>query len=216
MSLVLKSTPFSPVRRRERLRPEGPDRRRPRLGDGGPDRGERGPKEGAARRGRPQDAGAQTGPGRRRGSPDERSSRSARVLIVDDEAAIRLICRVNLQDGGFEIVEAADGETGLALARSEPPDLILLDIMLPGLDGWSVAEELAADPKTADIPIVFLSARSDESDQVRGYEAGGVGYIRKPFDPAELAATVSTTLERLAKGEREALRDEWRASLDAE
>jgi DNA-binding response OmpR family regulator len=137
------------------------------------------------------------------------------VLIVDDEAAIRLICRINLRDAGLDTVEAADGETGLSLARSEPPDLILLDIMLPGLDGWGVAEKLAADPKTAEIPILFLSARSDELDQVRGYEVGAVGYIMKPFDPAGLAATVSAILERLAQGEREALREEWRASLDA-
>jgi DNA-binding response OmpR family regulator len=135
------------------------------------------------------------------------------VLIVDDEAAIRLICRVNLRDAGFEIAEAPDGEAGLSLARAQRPDLILLDIMLPGMDGWAVAEALAADPKTAEIPILFLSARLDEEDQLRGYEVGAVGYITKPFDPAELAGRVEGILARLARGEREALREEWHDSL---
>lgn len=135
------------------------------------------------------------------------------MLIVDDEAAIRLICRINLRDAGLEIVEAADGETGLSLARAQRPDLILLDIMLPGMDGWDIAEALAADSKTAEIPILFLSARLDEEDQLRAYEAGAVGYITKPFDPAELAGAVESILERLARGEREALRKEWHASL---
>ena len=135
------------------------------------------------------------------------------MLIVDDEAAIRLICRINLRDAGLKIVEAADGETGLSLARAQRPDLILLDIMLPGMDGWDIAEALAADSKTAEIPILFLSARLDEEDQLRAYEAGAVGYITKPFDPAELAGAVESILERLARGEREALRKEWHASL---
>ena len=135
------------------------------------------------------------------------------MLIVDDEAAIRLICRINLRDAGLEIVEAADGETGLSLARAQRPDLILLDIMLPGMDGWDIAEALAADSKTAEIPILFLSARLDEEDQLRAYEAGAVGYITKPFDPAELAGTVESILERLARGQRDALREEWHASL---
>lgn len=138
------------------------------------------------------------------------------MLVVDDEAAIRLICRINLRDAGIEIAEAADGETGLSLARAQRPDLILLDIMLPGMDGWDVAEALAADPKTAEIPILFLSARLDEEDQLRAYEVGAVGYITKPFDPAELAGTVEGILARLARGEREALREEWHASLHPE
>jgi two-component system alkaline phosphatase synthesis response regulator PhoP len=136
------------------------------------------------------------------------------VLIVDDEHAIRLVCRLNLQNAGFEALEAADGETALALARSEAPDLILLDIMLPGLDGWCVAEELAADPQTREIPIVFLSARADPVDVRRGHQLGGVGYVTKPFDPGAVAEIVETTLERVRRGEREAMRAEWLAELD--
>jgi DNA-binding response OmpR family regulator len=138
------------------------------------------------------------------------------VLVVDDEAPIRLICRVNFRSAGLTTLEAADGESGLALARSERPDIILLDIMLPAMDGWRVAEELGLDARTAEIPILFLSARSDMADQLRAYEAGGVGYVTKPFDPAALAETVSAVLERLARGERETLREEWRAALGLE
>jgi putative two-component system response regulator len=103
--------------------------------------------------------------------------------------------------------------TAIALARSERPDLILLDIMLPGLDGWRVAEELAADVETNEIPILFLSARSEHADVRRGYELGGVGYITKPFDATTLATDVSRTLDAIRRGEREALRRAWRDEL---
>jgi DNA-binding response OmpR family regulator len=123
------------------------------------------------------------------------------------------VCRVNLHSAGFETLEAADGAEALAVARSERPDLILLDIMLPALDGWLVAQELAGDEKTKEIPIVFLSARSEEADLRRGYELGGVGYITKPFDAAELPELVSATLAAVRRGERDALRDAWREEL---
>jgi CheY-like chemotaxis protein len=138
------------------------------------------------------------------------------VLVVDDEAPIRLICRLNFRSAGLSTLEAADGEAGLSLARSERPDLILLDIMLPAMDGWRVAEELAGDSATAEIPILFLTARSDQAEERRAYEAGGVGYVTKPFDPPALAEAVSSILERIARGERETLRAEWRASLGIE
>jgi DNA-binding response OmpR family regulator len=135
------------------------------------------------------------------------------VLVVDDEPAIRLVCRLNLQTAGFETIEAPDGETALELARSEQPDLILLDIMLPKSDGFTVAQELLSDPETREIPIVFITARSDAKDQLRGYEAGGVAFVTKPFDPVLLPETVLTTIERVRRGEREALRREWRETL---
>lgn len=136
-----------------------------------------------------------------------------RILIVDDETAIRLICRLNLLTAGFDTLEASDGASALALARAERPDLILLDIMLPEVDGWRVAEELAADPETRDIPILFLTARSDRTDEVKGHEVGGVGYITKPFDPLELTGTVVRVLNRARRGERESLRREWEQTL---
>jgi CheY-like chemotaxis protein len=80
---------------------------------------------------------------------------ATRVLVIDDEAPIRLLCRVNLEAEGMEVLEAADGPSGLATARAETPDVILLDVMMPGLDGWRVAEELLDDESTQGIPIVF-------------------------------------------------------------
>jgi DNA-binding response OmpR family regulator len=131
------------------------------------------------------------------------------VLVVDDEQAIRLVCRVNLSSAGFETLEASDGATALLLARSEQPDLILLDIMLPALDGWRVAEELRADAKTHDIPILFLSARSEQADLQRGYDLGGLGFVTKPFDAVDLPKIVSRTLDAVRRGERDSVRQAW-------
>jgi DNA-binding response OmpR family regulator len=142
-----------------------------------------------------------------------RATAEGRILIVDDESAIRLVCRLNLDSAGFHTLEAADGETALALARSEHPDLILLDVMLPGIDGWRVAEQLAASPETREIPILFLSARAERSDEARGHEAGGLGYITKPFDPEDLISLVRDVLDRTERGEHDALRREWRQRL---
>lgn len=147
-------------------------------------------------------------------SPGSRSTGEQRILIVDDESAIRLVCRVNLESAGFETIEAPDGETALALARSERPDLVLLDVMLPGLDGWEVAAKLREMPETRDIPIVFLTARAATTDEVHGHTVGGVGYISKPFDPEALTETVTATLKRVRRGERDQMRREWGHSLD--
>lgn len=143
------------------------------------------------------------------GAPDTRTTFDERILIVDDESAIRLICRLNLGSSGFATLEAGDGDSALSIARAERPDLILLDVMLPGKDGWQVAEELAAAAETRDIPILFLSARSDRMDESRGYELGGVGYITKPFDPNEMTKRVRDVIDRVRRGERDKLRREW-------
>ena len=135
------------------------------------------------------------------------------VLVIDDEAAIRLLCRVNLEAEGVAVLEASDGRAGLERASTERPDLILLDVMMPGLDGWQVAEELVADERTRDIPIVFLTARADFRDRERGLEAGGVAYLTKPFNPVELAPMIRNLLERLARGEAAAMRRERIAEL---
>lgn len=145
--------------------------------------------------------------------PNGRGTTEGRVLIVDDETAIRLICRLNLRSAGFDTLEASDGASALALAQAERPDLILLDIMLPEVDGWSVAEQLAANDETREIPVLFLSARSDNADQVRGHETGGVGYITKPFDPLAMTNTVQSVLKRIRRGERDAMRREWQRSI---
>ena len=135
------------------------------------------------------------------------------MLVIDDEAAIRLLCRVNLEAERMQVDEAADGRAGLEQARSARPDVILLDVMMPGLDGWQVAEELVADERTKDIPIVFLTARADFRDRERGLEAGGIAYLTKPFNPVELAALIEDLLARLSRGEGPAIRHERIAEL---
>ena len=131
-----------------------------------------------------------------------------KVLVVDDEAPIRLLCRVNLEAEGMTVFEAPDGRTGLEVARAEKPDAILLDVMMPGLDGWGVAEELVADERTAAIPIVFLTARADLRDRARGMDLGGLDYITKPFNPVELATLVREVVGAVERGDRDALRAE--------
>jgi two-component system alkaline phosphatase synthesis response regulator PhoP len=136
-----------------------------------------------------------------------------KVLVVDDEPPIRLLCRVNLEAEGMEVLEAADGEEGLAAARAERPDVVLLDVMMPGMDGWQVAERLFESDETNQIPIVFLTARAELRDRARGLELGGVDYITKPFNPVELASVVEGLLERVRRGERDDLRREKIAEL---
>ncbi len=131
-----------------------------------------------------------------------------RVLVIDDEAPIRLLCRVNLEAEGMSVLEAGDGPSGLAKASEEQPDVILLDVMMPGLDGWGVAEALLENEQTVGIPIIFLTARAEFRDRARGLDIGGVDYITKPFNPVELAPLVRALLERLERGERDELRRE--------
>ena len=135
------------------------------------------------------------------------------MLVIDDESAIRLLCRVNLEAEGMKVVEAADGRAGLEQARAEHPDIVLLDVMMPGLDGWQVAEELVGGEDTREIPIVFLTARADFRDRERGLEAGGIAYLTKPFNPVELAAMIEDLLSRLARGEAADVRRERIAEL---
>jgi two-component system alkaline phosphatase synthesis response regulator PhoP len=135
------------------------------------------------------------------------------VLVIDDEAPIRLLCRVNLEAEGMRVLEAADGPSGLEVARTDVPDVILLDVMMPGLDGWHVAEELLDDQRTRGIPIIFLTARAELRDRARGLDVGGIDYVTKPFNPIELASLVRDLLERVARGEREELRREKLSEL---
>jgi putative two-component system response regulator len=131
-----------------------------------------------------------------------------RVLLVDDEPAMRAVCRMNLEMEGFDVLEAAEGEQALALALRERPDLVLLDVMLPRMNGYDVAQRLQSDPATTRIPVVFMTALATADDRKRGFEAGGVGYMVKPFDPVSLGERIRQTLDRLERGEREELRQE--------
>jgi two-component system alkaline phosphatase synthesis response regulator PhoP len=135
------------------------------------------------------------------------------VLVVDDEAPIRLLCRVNLEAESMRVLEAPDGDTGLEIARTEQPDVVLLDVMMPGRNGWEIAEELLADETTSGIPIVFLTARAEVKDRAKGIDLGGVDYVTKPFNPVELAPLVRDLVQRVESGERDDLRREKFAEL---
>jgi DNA-binding response OmpR family regulator len=143
-----------------------------------------------------------------------------KVLVIDDEAPIRLLCRVNLEAEKMTVVEAPDGPTGLEKARTEAPDVILLDVMMPGLDGWRVAEQLLEDERTRNIPIVFLTARAEFRDRAKGLNLGGIDYVTKPFNPLELAPLVRQLLDRIDRGERDSVRaekiDELRSLMESE
>src|ERR1700741_2510611 len=138
-----------------------------------------------------------------------------RVLVIDDEAPIRLLCRVNLEAEKMDVLEASDGPTGLEKARNDEPDVILLDVMMPGLDGWQGAGGLIGEARTGAIPIVFLTARAEAGDRARGLDLGGIDYVTKPFNPVELAPLVRQLLAPVALGEGEAFRRERIAQLRA-
>jgi DNA-binding response OmpR family regulator len=116
------------------------------------------------------------------------------VLLVEDDPAMRLLCTFNLESAGFRVVTAVDGRQGVELAESEKPDIVLLDVMLPDLGGFEVAQRLRA------VPIVFLSARASEADLERGRAAGAIDYVTKPFDPVALPERLREDLEELRKG----------------
>jgi DNA-binding response OmpR family regulator len=136
-----------------------------------------------------------------------------KVLVIDDEPPIRLLCRVNLEAEGMDVIEAADGPSGVEKAQNEKPDVILLDVMMPHLDGWQVAEQLLEDKRTVGIPIIFLTARAEFRDRARGLDIGGVEYVTKPFNPLELAPLVRGLLGRIDRGERDELRAEKLSEL---
>jgi DNA-binding response OmpR family regulator len=116
------------------------------------------------------------------------------VLVVDDEPDIRVLCKVNLEFEGYRVIEAGDGAAAIEMAAKELPDLILLDLMMPGVDGWDVMRQLKEDEKTGAIPIVLLTAKTDEESQLRGWEQGVLDYVTKPFNPLSLAKYVETAL----------------------
>lgn len=118
-----------------------------------------------------------------------------RLLLVEDEADIRLVARLALKRAGFEVATATNGEEAVAAAAERRPDVILLDWMMPGMDGPAACSRLKADPGTRDIPVIFLTAKSQQSEIARGLALGALGYIVKPFDALTLGERVRQLLE---------------------
>jgi CheY-like chemotaxis protein len=122
---------------------------------------------------------------------------SHRVLVVEDEPENRLFIGLMLRTEGYDVLEAEDGQCALdLLSREPPPELILLDVMMPGLNGWQVFQRLRQDPRWAQIPVVMLTALAQRSDVERAVELGVDGYLTKPFEPADLIHTMEETLSR--------------------
>jgi len=119
-----------------------------------------------------------------------------KILIVDDEKDIVKMLNYTLKKEGFRTVDASDGEDALDLAFKEHPDLIILDLMLPGVDGLEVCRQLKKEPKTAVTPIIMLTAKTQETDKVVGLELGADDYVSKPFSPKELIARIKAVLRR--------------------
>jgi DNA-binding response OmpR family regulator len=120
----------------------------------------------------------------------------ATILVVEDEAAIAEVLEYNLEKEGFDVAVEYRGDTALNAIRSAPPDLVVLDLMLPGLDGLELTRALKRDPKTASIPLVMLTAKGEELDRIVGLELGADDYIPKPFSPREVVLRIKAVLRR--------------------
>jgi len=125
-----------------------------------------------------------------------------RILVVDDDRNVVRLLQTYLESSGYTVFSAWDGETALQVLRTERPDLMILDLMLPRLDGWEVTRLVRGDPKLASTPILMLTARVDEPDRILGLELGGDDYVPKPFNPREVLARVRAILRRV-QGEME-------------
>ena len=118
------------------------------------------------------------------------------VLVVDDDPVIQKLLQVNFEMEGYSVITAGDGEEGLAKAQAEHPDAVVLDVMMPKMDGLEVARRLKGDPDTQSIPIILLSAKAQQADIQAGTATGAEDYLTKPFDPLELLQRVGTLIDR--------------------
>jgi DNA-binding response OmpR family regulator len=116
------------------------------------------------------------------------------ILIIDDEDSIRSLLRLTLVRAGYEVIEAGSGEEGITLAQAKKPDLVLLDVMMPGMDGFAVCRFMRQDPALNNMPIIMLSARKDARSRQRSRQAGANGYLTKPWNPDELLWRVGETI----------------------
>ena len=135
------------------------------------------------------------------GQPDsaqgeaEGTARRPRILVVDDDPGIRALCVAVLGADGYDVAEAADGQEGLVLAVADPPDLVLLDISMPVLDGFGLATALRSNERTRELPIVFISGEAQPEVEGHAYDIGALGFFPKPFEPTVLSAFVRRVLE---------------------
>jgi DNA-binding response OmpR family regulator len=118
------------------------------------------------------------------------------VLVADDDADILALVKFRLERAGYAVLAASDGEEALRLATEQSPDLAVLDVMMPKLDGYEVTSRLRQREETRDVPVILLTARVQEADVARGFEAGADDYVKKPFSPQELGARVQAILGR--------------------
>ncbi len=117
-----------------------------------------------------------------------------KILVVDDDPDIFEIVETNLEGAGYEVVGASDGADGLRKVRAENPDLVVLDVLMPEMDGWEVLRQIEADSQTAGLPVIMLTCKSEDADILRGLEEGAVEYVTKPFYPENLVASVKILL----------------------
>jgi DNA-binding response OmpR family regulator len=136
-----------------------------------------------------------------------------RVLVIDDEPDVLLLCRVNLRHAGHEVLEARDGEHGIADAVTQSPDAIVLDLMLPSMDGYEVLRLLRKDERTSKVPILVLTAKAQIEDRKRSWELGADEFLTKPFSPEVLSEALERVLS-LDDRERAARRDDALSSLE--
>jgi CheY-like chemotaxis protein len=127
-------------------------------------------------------------------SRPNRSAGPPRVLVVDDDRATRILCTSVLQRDGFHVLEATNGQEGLELALDHAPDVVLLDISMPVLDGFGLAAALRADERTQDLPLIFVTAESDPLVKAKALETGAHGFITKPFDPRIVSSFIHKLL----------------------
>jgi CheY-like chemotaxis protein len=136
-----------------------------------------------------------------------------RVLVIDDEPDVLLLCRLNLEHAGHEVLEALSGELGLTMARQEHPDIVVLDLMMPMMDGYAVLAALQQDERTRDVPVVVLTAKVRLEDRIRSWQDGASEFVTKPFQPELLLNTLDQVVA-MSRDERAARRDQVLRELD--
>ena len=128
--------------------------------------------------------------------PIEDRDNRPRVVIADDDPDIRRLVEMTVSNAGCDVTVASDGEEALERVRESMPDLVILDVLMPRMDGWEVARALKSDPATRDVPVMFLTSRGQEHDVLEGFDSGAIDYMVKPFSPRELQVRVRAVLAK--------------------